>query len=163
MTDLLSDHHFADLVRFAPLVSIDLVIRDPDGKVLVGRRANAPAKGFYFVPGGRIRKNETVANAFARILLAETGCRAPFETARFLGVFEHFYSDDLYGRSEEGTHYVVLAYELCFEARPDVVLDAQHDAHKWMTEADLKAAADVHNYTKAYFSAATPQSGVARG
>src|SRR3954466_13792753 len=58
MTEHLSDAQFADVVRLAPLVSIDLVIRDPDGDVLVGLRTNAPAKGFWFVPGGRIRKNE---------------------------------------------------------------------------------------------------------
>jgi 8-oxo-dGTP pyrophosphatase MutT (NUDIX family) len=83
MTEPLSDVQFADVVRFAPLVSIDLVIRDPDGAMLVGMRSSAPAKGFWFVPGGRIRKNETIRNAFARILKAETGCDAAFEARDF--------------------------------------------------------------------------------
>jgi colanic acid biosynthesis protein WcaH len=152
MTDPLGEAQFADVVRLAPLVSIDLVIKDPDGAVLVGLRTNAPAKGFYFVPGGRIRKNETVRNAFARILQAEIGCQAPFESARFLGVFEHLYPDDRYGRQESGTHYVVLAYEVPFGVRPDIVLDDQHDTHRWMSAAALRAAADVHPYTKAYFA-----------
>jgi colanic acid biosynthesis protein WcaH len=160
MTDHLSDAQFADVVRFAPLVSIDLVIRDPDGAVLLGLRTNAPAKGFWFVPGGRIRKNETIRNAFARILEAETGCHAAFESARFLGVFEHLYPDDRYGRASSGTHYVVLGYELRFASRPDIVLDAQHDLHRWMNEAELMAAADVHEYTKAYFIAATFRRGI---
>jgi hypothetical protein len=38
----------------APLVSFDLIIRDPDGRALLRLRTNDPAKGFYFVPGGRI-------------------------------------------------------------------------------------------------------------
>jgi colanic acid biosynthesis protein WcaH len=152
MTDHLSDAQFADVVRLAPLVSIDLVIKDPDGDVLVGLRTNAPAKGFWFVPGGRIRKNETIRNAFARILQAEIGAHAAFDNARFLGVFEHFYPDDRYGRSSHGTHYVVLAYEVPFGSRPNVVLDDQHDVHRWMYEAELLGAADVHDYTKAYFA-----------
>ena len=41
MTEHLSDVQFADVVRFAPLVSIDLVIRDPDGAALLGLRTNA--------------------------------------------------------------------------------------------------------------------------
>jgi colanic acid biosynthesis protein WcaH len=160
MTDPLSDAQFADVVRLAPLVSIDLVIKDPDGDVLVGLRTNAPAKGFWFVPGGRIRKNETIRNAFARILQAEIGARAAFDDARFLGVFEHFYPDDRYGRSC-GTHYVVLGYELRFASRPHIVLDAQHDLHRWMSEAELLGAADVHENTKAYF--ASRNAGITRG
>ena len=64
----LSTDEFTFVVRNAPLVSFDIVIKDPDGNVLVGMRTNEPAKGKYFVPGGIIRKNETLADAFARIL-----------------------------------------------------------------------------------------------
>jgi hypothetical protein len=49
-----SDDEFAQVVRLAPLVSIDLVTRNANGHVLVGLRNNEPAKGVYFVPGGRI-------------------------------------------------------------------------------------------------------------
>jgi hypothetical protein len=57
---LLGEDDFAFIVRNAPLVSIDLIIRDPEHRVLLGRRVNEPAKGHYFVPGGAIRKNETI-------------------------------------------------------------------------------------------------------
>src|SRR5215218_457853 len=69
----LNDDTFKTIVRNAPLISIDLIIRDTCGKILVGMRTNEPAKGFYFVPGGVIRKNETLADAFSRIVAAETG------------------------------------------------------------------------------------------
>ena len=73
MTD--QGHHgegeFSYIVRCAPLPSFDLIIRDSDGRVLVGHRTNEPAKNYYFVPGGVIRKNETIELAFARILRAE--------------------------------------------------------------------------------------------
>jgi hypothetical protein len=69
------DDEFAHVIRLAPLVSIDLIIRDGEQNILVALRTNEPAKGLYFVPGGRIRKDETIANAFVRILANETGCR----------------------------------------------------------------------------------------
>ena len=47
-----------DVVRLAPLVAIDLVIRNARGDILLGLRNNEPAKGCYFVPGGMILKNE---------------------------------------------------------------------------------------------------------
>ena len=72
---MITDNEFSCVVRCAPLPSIDLIIRDSDRRVLVGLRTNEPAKNCYFVPGGVIRKNETIEVAFARILNSETGCR----------------------------------------------------------------------------------------
>jgi colanic acid biosynthesis protein WcaH len=63
MTRIVGDDNFAQVIRLAPLVSIDLIIRDPIQDVLVALRTNEPAKGFYFVPGGRIRKDETIQAA----------------------------------------------------------------------------------------------------
>jgi 8-oxo-dGTP pyrophosphatase MutT (NUDIX family) len=72
---VLSEEEFGRIVRCAPLVSIDIIIRDPERKVLLGLRNHEPAKGYYFVPGGRIRKGELLKEAFSRILAAETACR----------------------------------------------------------------------------------------
>jgi len=150
---VLDDEEFATVVRLAPLVSIDLIIRDGNRNVLVGVRNNEPAKNFYFVPGGRVRKGETLEAAFVRILAAETGCSVAFDEARFLGAYEHIYPNNRFGDPAYGTHYVVLAYELNVNPRPAIVLDGQHRVAKWMAEAELRAAPDVHPYTKAYFRA----------
>ena len=91
MPQLLSRTDFKIVVQLAPLVSIDLIIRDPEGKVLLGRRNNEPAKGHYFVPGGRILKDERIRDAFARILKTEVDVEASFANAKFLGAYEHFY------------------------------------------------------------------------
>jgi colanic acid biosynthesis protein WcaH len=151
MTRIVDEDDFAQVVRLAPLVSIDLIIRDPNRNVFVGRRTNEPAKGFYFVPGGRIWKDETIETAFARILKAETGCRAILQDAQFRGVFQNFYSSNRYGLTGFGTNYVVLAYELRLDCRPTIILDGQHSEHRWMSEAELKAARDVHDNTKKFF------------
>jgi colanic acid biosynthesis protein WcaH len=145
------DDEFAHIVRLAPLVSIDLIIRDGEQNVLVALRTNEPAKGLYFVPGGCIRKDETIENAFARILANETGCRASFADARFTGVFQHFYPTNRHGSAGYGTHYIVLAQEVRFDGRPTIVLDDQHSVYRWMSEVELRASTDVHENTKAYF------------
>ena len=51
------------VIRLAPLIAIDLVIRNARDEVLLGLRKNEPAKGCYFVPGGMILKNERLADA----------------------------------------------------------------------------------------------------
>jgi len=60
------------VIRLAPLIAIDLIIRDARDQVLLGLRKNEPARGCYFVPGGMIVKNERLADAFARLAKNET-------------------------------------------------------------------------------------------
>lgn len=147
----LSDANFAHIVRHAPLVAIDIIIKDPEKNVLLGLRMNQPAAGRYFVPGGVIRKNETIGDAFARILKAEVGFQTSLNEATFLGVFEHFYETNRFESLDYGTHYVVLAYELNLKQRPLVAIDSQHIDVRWMSEVEILSAINVHPNTKAYF------------
>ena len=58
---------FLDLVARTPLVAVNLVLVRGGSEVLLGLRNNRPAQGFWFVPGGRIRKNEPLQSALARV------------------------------------------------------------------------------------------------
>lgn len=147
----LDRNDFAALVRNAPLVAIDLLLRDPGGAVLVGLRTNPPAQQTWFVPGGRIRKNERRADAFARILFAETGLTDPFSAARLAGTYDHIYPDNHFSETGYNAHYVVLGYELKLATRPVIRADEQHHALRWLSPAELLADPDVHENTKAYF------------
>ncbi len=49
---------FKAVVDATPLISIDLLI-EKEGKYLLGKRINKPAKGYFFSFGGRILKNKT--------------------------------------------------------------------------------------------------------
>ena len=149
----LAAEDFDDAVRLTPLVAIDVIVRSPDGRVLVGRRRNEPAKGQFFTTGGRITKNETLAAAFRRISLAELGVELNIEHAQFVGVFEHLYATNNHEVPGFGTHYVVLAYEVT-AAEKDLRLPAdQHGEFERMTEAELLRSPEVHPNVKAYFTA----------
>ena len=148
----LAPEDFNNAVRLTPLVAIDLIIRSPEGRVLVGRRRNEPAKGTFFTTGGRITKNETLANAFNRISLAELGVKRHIEEATFLGVFEHFYSTNNQEVPGFGTHYVVLAYEITAQENDLRLPQDQHGEFAWMPVADLLRNSNVHENVKAYFS-----------
>ena len=147
----LGKNDFAHIVRHAPLVSIDIIIRDPEQNVLLGRRMNEPAKGTYFVPGGIVRKNETIGTAFSRILRAEVSADASLTEARFVGVFEHIYETNAFGSPDYGTHCVVLAYEINLTQRPMIQKDFQHDDLRWMSENEILSTTGVHPNTQAYF------------
>ena len=148
---------FANVVRLTPLVAIDLIVRSPEGRVLVGRRTNEPARGCLFVPGSRISKNETLAAAFERITREELGTPVPMEQARFLGVYEHLYPTNRFGKPGFGTHYIVLAHELELALDPAKLPTDQHGEYLWLSPQELLQSQQVHQNTKAYFL--TRQSG----
>jgi colanic acid biosynthesis protein WcaH len=148
---LLSAADFRTVVRLAPLVAIDLIIRNPRGEVLLGLRNNEPAKGVYFVPGGIVLKNERLAEAFARILKRETNLDAAIEAARLMGAYEHFYDANSFGDPAFGTHYVVLAHEMKVSDAATIRADTQHGELRFWSEPKLLASDRVHENTKAYF------------
>lgn len=149
----LSDETFKSIIQHTPLISIDLIVRNEKGEVLLGKRLNAPAKGYWFVPGGRVRKNETLDDAFVRLLKEELGIESGITraNAKFVGVFEHFYDDCVFG-DELDTHYVVLVYEIAINnAYLGSLSCFQHSEYNWFKEKALLLNDFVHHYSKNYF------------
>lgn len=147
----LSDDAFKLVVAATPLISIDLVVEDGAGRVLLGLRRNRPAQGFWFVPGGRIRKNERLDDALRR--LGETELGSPLSPAdvRFTGLHEHFYRDSVFGDGDApDTHCVVLAYAVKWPAGRDARSDPQHERYEWWTREAALQSSQVHPHTKAY-------------
>jgi len=151
----LSESDFATVLRLTPLVSIDLLVRTRDGRILLGRRKHEPARNSLFVPGGRITKNETIEAAFRRLTLDELGVEKRIEEARLLGAYSHFYPTNRLDREGFGTHYVVLAYELTSQVELESLPLDQHDDYVLFTEEECLASPQVHENTKAYFGRAT--------
>ncbi len=145
------DDDFIQVVRYAPLVSIDLIVRNSEDKVLLGLRKNEPAKNTWFVPGGAVQKDEPLSQAFLRVTFNELGRKITRDSARFKGVFEHFYKTNFTGSSDFSTHYIVLAHEIDLDGDIGDLPDDQHRGFKWYTVWDLLRDDAVHDNTKAYF------------
>jgi colanic acid biosynthesis protein WcaH len=146
---MLTPEQFLQVVESAPLVSIDLILRDESGAVLLGRRVNRPAQGFWFVPGGRIWKGEKIMDAMKRIASREIG--HTLDEPKLMGAYDHFYDDNYLKVPGINTHYVVLAYEGSWPNGREAVGDDQHSEMRWWSVKELLAAADVHENTKRYF------------
>lgn len=153
----LPEKRFIEVVRDAPLVSVDLVVRSPTNQVLLGRRRNNPAIATWFVPGGRIWKDETITDAFSRISATELGEARSLEEARFLGAFEHRHDSNFAGIPGFGTHYVVLAYEILFDGDLPILPRSQHSEYRWFWQDQLLASEDVHAFTKEFFRRPYPK------
>jgi len=145
----LNDEDFLRVISATPLVSIDLIIENEQQEILLGKRLNRPAKDFWFVPGGRIRKNEPITSAVERVSREELGVAV--ERSELLGAYDHLYADNFAGRPGVSTHYVVLAYRCRLANGALIKPDEQHSILKWWRPADLVGSAEVHENTKRYF------------
>ena len=79
-----------------------------DGQqVLLVKRGAHPAKGFWSIPGGKLRLGESLAEAVAREMLEETGLRV--RVGALVEVYERMPRP---GAGGSDSHFVVLDY-LC--------------------------------------------------
>lgn len=143
---------FKLVVANTPLISIDFIVKNNKGQVLLGQRLNRPAYNFWFVPGGRVFKDETFSEAFDRISQHEFGRVFTIDAAEFYGVYEHFYKDNFFNE-DFTTHYIVHGYMITV-AKDDLVLPyEQHSSFRWFSIDELLSNSAVHQYTKNYFLA----------
>lgn len=141
---------FSQVIKITPLVSIDLIIKNHQSQVLLGKRNNSPAQNYWFVPGGRIRKNETFEQAFTRLTLQELGKSLSLKEAVFLAPYQHFYTDSMFNE-QIPTHYVVLAYQLMMGENLFNLPVEQHYRYRWFDTDELLMHRQVHQFTKDYF------------
>jgi len=144
----LSTTDFKKIVESTPLVSIDLIVRDSEGNVLLGKRTNRPAQGFWFVPGGRVLKDESFEFAFKRLIKEEL--ELDNVASNFKGIYEHFYEDN-FSKDNFSTHYIVLAYEINFNGHLASLPLEQHSKYQWFAEKELIVSEQVHRHSKWYF------------
>jgi ADP-ribose pyrophosphatase YjhB (NUDIX family) len=101
-----------------------------DGKFLVVRRANAPGRGLYSVPGGRVEHGETLHQAVAREVREETALT--IDIVGFAG-WREVLPDPAAGRAG---HYVVMSFAARWHAG-EVVLNEELDDFRWIAPEDL--------------------------
>lgn len=148
---IISEDGFTSHISQLPLVSIDLLIRNSEGSFLLGKRENRPARGHWFVPGGRIRRMEGFEEAFRRISKGELGVVIELVDARFHGVFQHMYDDSAFS-DEIGSHYVSIAMELEFNSLELGNLpQIQHKEYRWFELQEISNDVEVHDRTKEFF------------
>lgn len=122
----LSEADFTRAVEALPLVSVDWVVLNPAGQMLLGLRRRSPARDWWFTPGGRVRKNEALPDALARVGRDELGLPEDLVAgARLLGAWDHFYPDSGYS-DVVSTHYVNLPYLVRLGHSPE----PRHAAHR---------------------------------
>jgi colanic acid biosynthesis protein WcaH len=147
MTDgWISDDDWSTVVANVPIVSVDLLVRH-EGGLIFGKRINKPAKGYWFLPGGRVQKCETRREAVHRIAEAEIGLSV--EIVESLGAFEHIYdTSDVNG--VETKHYLANGYVVDVTNGRPITDDQHEELHVFQS-----APNPLHSHIRAYLDVST--------
>lgn len=107
------------------LCCVDCCVMNGNEMLLV-RRNTEPAKGRWWLPGGRILKGESIVVASLRKVLEETGLKAKF--VKRLGAEETFFEEGPHGGSIHSINIMTLVET----DSKDVVLDKYSSEHQWV-------------------------------
>jgi mutator protein MutT len=90
------------------------------GKLLLEKRGNEPAKGQWTIPGGVVEVGESLEDALKREIEEEIGLKA--EKAKLIDVVDQVHLDKQ-GKIEY--HYVIIDYVVTAEGEPKPASDAE--------------------------------------
>ena len=105
-----------------------------DDRVLIVRRAGAPARGLWTLPGGRVEVGETLVAAVQREVLEETQL-----TIEVIGIAGYRESILPQAVGDRGRHFVILPFSARWISG-EVVLNDELDDSRWMA---IGAVADL--------------------
>jgi colanic acid biosynthesis protein WcaH len=151
----LSKEDFSVALNLLPLISIDFCILNHEKEMLFVERNCRPAQGFLFTPGGRIFKNESLANASKRISKEEIGFELGLDEMIFIGIYDHFYEDSAYDKNIS-THYVNMPHLIHLDKKKTDSIkvkyghNQQHGGFEWFKLEKAIDSKRIHDYSKIY-------------
>jgi colanic acid biosynthesis protein WcaH len=127
------------IVSTMPIVCVDLLIRNSIGHVLILKRCNSPAKGQWWLPGGRVLMNERLSDAAKRKALQECGLLLN-HVPKQLGTHELFFYED-----RASFHSITTLFEIEWDGSLEVCLDDQSVDFAWI-DPKANAKYNLHSF-----------------
>ena len=123
---------YQQILRVMPISAVDLIVEDDKRRILLARRANEPAKGMWWFPGGRVHFLETRLVAAERKLKEECALVA-------LQISELSTHDVIVERSDDPTikvHGISTFYRMRVGSQVNFILDGQNSEADWRLPQD---------------------------
>lgn len=116
-SDYIPSELYNQIVKCMPIASVEAVVVI-DEALLFLRRNNQPAKGQWWFPGGRIRKEESLQQALRREVKEETGLE--MSAYKFINVYSRVFPE---------RHDITIAY-LCKCKEGKVKMNNEHTEYR---------------------------------
>lgn len=116
-----------------PILCVDLIIQK-DKRILVGLRKDQPLKEEWWLPGGRIFKNERLREAVIRKAKEELNLKVIIE--KELGTYEMMEEKGLFGDLKTGIHTLSVVFQVYPLNEKEIKLNESHEEYKWISPKD---------------------------
>lgn len=125
-----------------PIPCVDLLVLRSSCEILLVRRTKEPARGCWWLPGGRVAFGETRAEAALRKLREE--CSLEAINARELGTFDLFLE---LGDETQKSHAITTVFRLDVTDSAAVTLDEQAVTASWRSKQEWLRH-DLHPFVR---------------
>ncbi|MFA5125915.1 MAG: NUDIX domain-containing protein [archaeon] len=123
---------YKQIMENVPILCVDLLVKNGD-KILLLKRKNKPLKGYWWIPGGRVYKNETLLEAVKRKYFEECGLKT--DSVKEIGTYDYIGSDAVFDDIKTGIHTLSVVFEI--KATSDKIkVDEQHAEYGWFEFED---------------------------
>jgi len=139
MSEYIPQDLYNRILQHVPIACVDVAIVSR-GSVLLVRRNDSPAKGQWWVPGGRVRKGERMRETARRKALEEVGLDC--HVGPIIHTAETIFPDGPEGIPVHSINSCFLVYPVKDGPRSEVRLDDHHAGWKWVSEVP----SDLHSY-----------------
>ncbi len=139
---VIPDELYRKICQVMPIPCVDLLVSDPQGRVLLVKRKNEPAGGQWWFPGGRVHYLETREKAALRKLKEECGMEA-------LGVEEMGTFDVILELPTSGwrSHGITTLFHVRVGGPRTVRLDEQSTEADWRLPGEWRRE-DLHGFVR---------------
>lgn len=139
MENFIPSESYKFILENMAIVCVDVAIYNHKHELLLIKRRNEPARGQFWLPGGRIYKGEVRRNAAIRKVHQECGIVVDF-------LVELFTSETIFEDGPDGipVHSVNTVYFTMIKDT-DIKLDSQASEFAWLSPADWLLG-DIHPY-----------------
>lgn len=127
------EDEYRSILEKMPILCVDLLIIH-EGKCLLLKRDNDPARGEYWFAGGRVRKMESIENAALRLSKDETNLDCEFK--KIVSVEETIFSKT--GNMKSDVHTVNICCELSTGSIEALKINNLHSDFIWVDSRNEK-------------------------
>ena len=135
------EEEYKKILDRVPICCVDIIIKGHKGVLLV-KRKNKPFSNTWWVPGGRVYKNEKLQDAAIRKVLEETGLN--IKISNKVGVYETMSDENIFEDMKSGTHTINIVFFAELLNNKNINLDNAHLEYKWIESIED----NFHSYIK---------------